>query len=402
MKNTIIYIGDFLFPHGNAGAKLVLANGKIFKKLGYDVVFIGNSKSIDTNANLVDTEQEILGFKNYTIPFRKQISDIKNIRRINNQIIDLFDSYKDDIKAVICYGTPTLSLTILSIRNWCKKNNASFISNLVDLSALSHGSIPNRVLKWSDKTILRLIVKYNSDGVIAVSSFIKQYVEHGNKPIIVLPPLVDSDCLPQCAYKTNDSINIVYAGIPFPVDGRKVDESSYKDRLDVTIDLLGEVYQKNKNFTFNIYGITKDEYLGVIERHKQLLSDLTNTIFFHGITKNEEILQVVANAEFTINLRNVNRMTTAGFSTKFVESISCGTPTITTNTSDLPKYLIEGQNGFFINIDNKEVAVNKLLEILSLKTESIQKMKKQCYDSRLFDYRGYVDEMGIFIDSITV
>lgn len=401
LKNTIIYIGDFMFPHGNAGAQLVFANGKIFKALGYNVIFIGNSKSLDINTNLIDTEKEIYGFKNYTVPFRKQISDIKNIKRINSQIIELFDSYKDDVEAVVCYGTPTLAITILSIRNWCKRNKVLFIGNIVDLSALSHGSIPNRILKWSDKTLLRTIFKYGSDGLIAVSSFIKQYFEYGDKPIIVLPPLVDSERLPQCTSETNNRISIVYAGVPFPVDGRKVDESSYKDRLDITIDLLGEVYQSNKNFTFDIYGITKNEYLGVIRRHKQLLGDLSKTIFFHGNTENEEVLKVVANAGFTINLRDVNRMTTAGFSTKFVESISCGTPTITTNTSDLSMYLIEGKNGFFINIDDKEAAVNKLLDILRLKPDIIQEMKKNCYNSKLFDYREHVAEMKKFLDSFT-
>ena len=402
MKNTIIYIGDFMFPHGNAGAQLVFANGKIFKELGYDVVFIGNSKSLDMNTSIIDTRKEISGFKNFTIPFRKQISDIKNIKRINSQIIELFDSYNGDVEAVVCYGTPTLAITMLSIRNWCKRNKVSFIANIVDLSALSHGSISNRLLKWFDKTLLRSIFKYGSDGVIAVSSFIEQYFEYRDKPIIVLPPLVDSERLPQYTTKINNRISIVYAGIPFPVDGRKVDKSSYKDRLDIAIDLLGEVYRSNKNFTFDIYGITKYEYLGVIQRHKQLLSDLSNNIFFHGNTENEEVLKVVANADLSINLRDVNRMTTAGFSTKFVESISCGTPAITTNTSDLSKYLIEGENGFFINIDDKEGAVNKLLDVLSLKPDIIQEMKKNCYDSKLFDYRERVGEMKKFLDSFTV
>lgn len=400
LKKTIIYIGDFLFPHGNAGGQLVFANGNIFKELGYNVVFIGNSKTIDSNTKLSDTEKKISGFKSYTIPFKKQISDIKNISKINAQIINLFNSYNGDIKVVICYGSPTLAITILSIRNWCRKNNVTFIGNLVDISALSHGSISNRILKWADKTYLRSIFKYSSDGVIAVSDFIKRYFEYGNKPMIVIPPLVVTERLPQYIYNSSDKLNIVYAGVPFPVDGRKVDESSYKDRLDITIDLLGDVYKNNKKFTFNIYGITKDEYLGVVGKHKQLLSELSDTIFFHGNTKNEDVLRIVSNADFTINLRNVNRMTTAGFSTKFVESISCGTPAITTNTSDLSKYLIEGENGFFINIDDRDEAVNKLLEIFSLNPDRIRQMKKQCYESRLFDFREYVDEMKRFLDRI--
>ena len=40
-KGTIIYIGNFRFPDGNAAAKLALTYGKIFSELGYRVVFIG-------------------------------------------------------------------------------------------------------------------------------------------------------------------------------------------------------------------------------------------------------------------------------------------------------------------------------------------------------------------------
>jgi hypothetical protein len=34
---TILYIGNFSFPFGNAADKRVYANGKIFKELGYKV-----------------------------------------------------------------------------------------------------------------------------------------------------------------------------------------------------------------------------------------------------------------------------------------------------------------------------------------------------------------------------
>ena len=91
-------------------------------------------------------------------------------------------------------------------------------------------------------------------------------------------------------------------------------------------------------------------------------------------------------------------MNMAGFSTKFVESISCGTPIITTNTSDLEDYLEEGKNGFFIDIKDKDKSIETLLSILRYNKEDIFKMKKYCYESRLFDYRNYISQMKDFIE----
>ena len=41
MKGTIIYYGGFSLPDKNAAANRVVSNGKIFKALGYNVVFLG-------------------------------------------------------------------------------------------------------------------------------------------------------------------------------------------------------------------------------------------------------------------------------------------------------------------------------------------------------------------------
>lgn len=38
----------------------------------------------------------------------------------------------------------------------------------------------------------------------------------------------------------------------------------------------------------------------------------------------------------------------AGFPTKFVESITAGTPVLTNQTSDLADYLVEGEIGFWL------------------------------------------------------
>ena len=56
-------------------------------------------------------------------------------------------------------------------------------------------------------------------------------------------------------------VNIVYAGIPFRL-GRKVSSSKeVKDRLDLAILGLAGISDKKFTISFDVYGITEDEYL---------------------------------------------------------------------------------------------------------------------------------------------
>jgi len=396
----IYYIGNFDFYLFNAQAQLVLSNGRIFKELGYQVIYIGSSNK-ERYSKLSDTKVNVDGFPVYMGYFSKRIKDLIEWKKLDDEIIELLEENVDFIEAVVLYGSPGFAIQVSSLSRWCKNNSINFIANCVDISSTSHGNIIERIAKTTDRKLRDLIFKTKADGIIAVSKYIAKYFNKNNsKPVVIIPPLRDCNLMTTPQMTSTNLIKIVYAGIPFPVDGRKVDVSAYKDRLDIVLDLIGEIYKYNKSIRLDIYGLNEKQYLKVVNRHIPLMRYLSNIVYFHGVQNSEKIIQKISKADFTINLRNVNQMTTAGFSTKFVESISCGTPVITTNTSDLSNYLIEGRNGFFVNIDNKEDAVNKLLEIFSLKPKNIQKMKKYCFDSRLFDYREYVDEMKHFLDSL--
>ena len=78
----------------------------------------------------------------------------------------------------------------------------------------------------------------------------------------------------------------------------------------------------------------------------------------------------------------------AGFPTKFSESISCGVPVITTQTSDLSDYLQDGITGFWLEKDI-EKSVNKIF-----KTKDIQNLKrmKKNINSNQFYYKNYVEK----------
>ena len=83
-------------------------------------------------------------------------------------------------------------------------------------------------------------------------------------------------------------------------------------------------------------------------------------------------------------------VTTAGFPTKFSESLACGTPVLTNDSSDIVKYLKEGYNGFLIDTSSFEATCTTLYNALSVDKEKILKMKMNCLENKSFDYHSFV------------
>lgn len=77
----------------------------------------------------------------------------------------------------------------------------------------------------------------------------------------------------------------------------------------------------------------------------------------------------------------------AGFSTKFAESISSGTPVITNATSNLDEYANGKTNGILLN--------NISPSIISEVIDSIE--SKMIVDDSLFDYHNYFEKMKSFL-----
>ena len=167
------------------------------------------------------------------------------------------------------------------------------------------------------------------------------------------------------------------------------------ERFDFLISL------NDSDFVFDIYGISLEEYLVVVQRHTEVLKIFKKRIIFHGKINNIEVKGKISEADFSILFRNVNRMTSAGFPTKVSESISCGTPVITNATSDLERYVINGKNGFLVNLDSKSLTT-ELSDILSLTSSEVNSMKLYSYNSNLFSYKNYIEITRDFLNKIKI
>ncbi|MCR5823784.1 MAG: glycosyltransferase family 4 protein [Lachnospiraceae bacterium] len=394
LEPVVFYVGNFKPFLMDAQCQLVLGNSMILRDMGYKVVLIGNESSEKSEKDVSVIE----GFDCYNVEFNKSLKGLAESYLKHCELCEIFSRYEKPAM-IINYGTYGFAIQLWLLWKWCKKNRIPLISNQVDLSSLAHGTFIERVIKHFD-VLIKKRVTLRSNGIIGVTEYICDYYKKDfHAPTTVIPPL-KKKIEEYEINKTEDLVTIVYVGVPFPIDGRKVDEEAYKDRIDKFIDLLLRVKDRVRDFKFNLYGLTQEQYLRVVDRHSEIIKNCGDRIKFFGRIDYAESLEVMKKADFSVVYRDVNEMNQAGFSSKLVESIACGTPVIMTDTGDYTKYLKDGENCFVLDPTDPQKEQDRLVEILNMDDEAIMSIKNNCREQDVFNYERYIDRMSGFVNEV--
>jgi glycosyltransferase involved in cell wall biosynthesis len=94
-----------------------------------------------------------------------------------------------------------------------------------------------------------------------------------------------------------------------------------------------------------------------------------------GFLPHAQARALVATSDFSVLLRRPSRVAEAGFSTKFVESIACGTPVIGNLTGDLGHYLHQGATGFICDPGEPASVVEAIERAMALALADRQAMR---------------------------
>ena len=380
-KGRVIYIGGFEFPDKNPATHRVVSNAKAIKELGYDTVFIGINKSIPENY----IKEKYFGFEVYSR--RYPINIIEWLKYITSYrfYINIITKY-DNVKAIICYNSPSISMSL--IRKWGKRKKIKVIADCTEWYELDQGERGvKRIVKKLDIYNRMHIVQPKLDSVIAISNYIQDFYKKKQTQTINIPPLTDTteDKWEKNIITVSNKKNIIYVGTPFCLVTKK-----QKDRIDHLITALLEFENKYK-FVFHIVGSTKEDFLTYYPNFVEKLEGKDNLIKFYGKLSHKDAITKLKECDYSIFVRDNTLTNTAGFPTKFSEAISCGVPVLTNKNSNVEDYLKEGENGFFINNDSHKGLVKSLKIPLSISQEELLKMKTITYNSKLFDYRNYVN-----------
>lgn len=363
---TIIYIGGFELPNKNAAAQRVVANAKVLKTIGFDVILIDINR--DCNKEILETKAICFGFTRYSMKYTvSRLISIRDFKKV-------FITYKGSIQCVIAYNYPGIAL--YRMKKICNNNNVKIYADCTEWYGSLGDNIIKRYLKGFDSYLRMNLVQPKLDGIIAISKYIYNFYKD-SLPTIYIPPLTDlsESKWRQDFVSDHSGIEVVYAGNP----------GKHKDKINKIIESIGKI--KKRGIHFTVIGISKNVFLNYYPEDAEILQTIGNLVTFKGRIPHNEVICYLKKADFSMFYREKTRVTMAGFPTKFSESITCGTPVITNRTSDIENYLIDGINGFLVNeLDASE------LESIFNKGEIELKKVKHTVDNSMFDYHNYIRE----------
>ena len=380
---TILYYGNVLYPDLDAASHRTIGNAKTLRELGYKVVFVGTRKG--ENRPILETKEEFAGFDIYYFADPETTKQWKDYLFGFSPLKEVLSSM-ENVSAVILYNHPSISTK--KIISFCHHKGIDVYADCTEWFDPQGISVHN-IIKRLDTWYRMKVVNAKLDGVIAISSFLQDfYIKKGCKTICV-PPLIDltdnkwakeglEDYIP-----SDETVKLCYVGNP---------GAGVKDKLNYILTSLKRTLEKNPSVKcqLSIVGMTAQQYYEVFQDYATIYTFAN----FMGRKPNMEALAVVKRSDFSIFLRERNLVCTAGFPTKFSESIACGTPVLTNLSSDLDKYLVDGKNGFIIDISSKDSLDSSLAKALHTSREELKRMKEYCCNEKTFDYHSYVGEFS--------
>lgn len=388
-REWIAYVGPFRFPWGQAGSRRVYGNARTLTSLGYDVrVGCGENESPLREIKREEMNGATLSWcglselppKNSTI-FRKAWTQIFSW---GSNTVRWLSTQNPRPAFVILYGG--LSAFAWRVQKWCRENGVPFIVDVVewyDPKQLSGGRYGPLYL--SSQFALKQIYP-KADGLIVISSFLERCFSGKKLPTVIIPPTTDDISPPVTPLSADDHLRLVYAGTP-----------GHKDLLSAVIPAVISTNDAGHKVELLIIGPTPKEVV-VLSKNVRLPRFITAI----GSIEQTKVKEYVSVSDFSILIRPSERFTNAGFPTKFVESIAAGTPVIGNCTSDICRYLIDGENGIVARgISSSEIA-EAITRAALLPLSRRKEMKAKAFSTarEAFHFSAHTAEMKNFLDCI--
>lgn len=385
----VVYLGAFRLPNYDAAAARVLGIATAILATGkHTVDFISWGGKYRDSDKCSDGKYRVHGCS-YVItneidtigsPIKKIIGRLtrgcKTMRLL--RLSEPFD-------VVIAYN-PDLSLTLQMMR-YCKKTGARLVSDLTEWYASGEIPLTDVLPNWFNMKFLQDRVKYK----ICISSYLDKYYHNTNNVVIPATCNAQDEKWSQPAPRellSSDEMckTLIYAGSP-----------AKKDLLSVVVKAVSDLIIEGADLRFIIVGIAAEDYqrrFGIIP--KDVLS--SGRLLFLGRQPQDRIPSFYKAADFMVLLRENTRKSNAGFPTKVAESFMSGVPVITNATSDIMRYVVDGETGFLLDSHNvsalKTILRDKVLKLSVDEQNALKtKTKNKSYLFNSVSYTSLIEKI---------
>lgn len=394
-RNGILILGAFRFPNGDAAAARVLGVGKALRSAGYKVAFAGweqSERAQDSDGNGGFSYE---GFS-YCSQDEFRTGQLSPIRRVLRYLLAGSNTLKwlkvidtESVCAIVSYHGGSFFLLRLAL--FCRLRGIKLITDCTEWYD-PEGLIGGRFgIVHLDNEFRMRFVNRLIGRLIVISHFLEDYYSARSCQIVRVPPTIDlsEQKWPVMVERRAGAVlSLVYAGVP-----------GKKDLLSSALYGIRFLKDEGVSIVLNLLGPSRADVLACVEGDVHLLDDLQGELVFHGRVTQEMVPRVVAQSDFSILLRPVKRVSSAGFSTKLVESLAAGVPVIANRTGDIDRYVNDGQEGILLADTTVEAFVASVRRILAMPESELLRMRhaaRSCAE-RSFVYGEYSEALANFV-----
>ncbi|SCL73992.1 glycosyltransferase [Micromonospora peucetia] len=386
----IAYVGPFRFPWGEPGSRRVFGLAQSMAAAGRDVVVVSGESGPKTPVTVSTAGAGLLrhvGAGERPSADASIVSKaVQMVVRLGERTVRWLDEQPTRPECVVVYGGGAQYMA--RVGRWCRRNGVALVADVVEWYAPHQ--MPGGALgppHLSAKLALRHQYP-RCQGIIAISSLLERHYRERGCRVLLVPPTLDVfEVKPGGHAVTTEAgpLNAVYFGTP----GRK--------DLLTTIIRATDAVSRRTPVTLSVYGPTVEQVRDLLDG-----ADLPSSVRVPGRVPQQDVEAIVRNADFSVLVRPSERFTHAGFPTKFVESLACGTPVIANLTSDMGRYLQDGRQGF-VCVDHSSTELERVLRraaMLPRSQHEEMRVAARATAESSFDYRRFAQPVAGFLDSL--
>lgn len=324
MNHDALLIGGMRFKKINASTHRMVGIAKLFKPVSRNVFLYGVGE---------DKEEGFYeDFQYKTAVYPKTTKEWIHFYVSAKKYIDLIKSNKQ-IKYVVVSGAVP-SIPTIKIAKYCKKHNIRFIFDIGEWYTNSYKFI-KRVIKGFDTFLKMHNICKNYKNYIVASSFLEKHcTSRGSKKNILVIPAIVSNILPNIKKEKDyhDVIKLSFIGY--------LEKNNLKENLSPLISAIEE-FNLSHSLKFRLSVVGSE-------------GENSESVIYYGEQPYKESIKHLVESNFSVIPRSKTRKNESGFPTKLSESFLYRIPVISTDTSDIKHYIIDGKNGYLISSNTKQ------------------------------------------------
>ncbi|WSR59770.1 glycosyltransferase [Micromonospora ureilytica] len=231
-----------------------------------------------------------------------------------------------------------------------------------------------------------------ADRVIAISETLERHFVGRGRATLMVPPQVDcADYDSPAPPSLDDGLRLLYAG-----------SAGAKDQLAVVLGgIRGLAPEHRSRVRLVIAGLTREQAGSLSDLDDADPDDLDGQVVFLGRVPRDRVLAELGRAHFSVLVRPPVGYAQAGFPSKVPESLAAGCPVLLNHTSDLRRYILDGQEGIVLDGAGADDVRRGLERALSLDDPAWRAMSRAARErAHCFDYRAWRPLVSDFVTGV--